>query len=104
LERPSKASRARTDVELVGALQETKETLAPGGYIGGSQDLDDVHSFVLRLHLDPSPGGRGDPRPKFTLEHVNLQTSRHLRNLEEVVKELARQIELILQRAKGEAD
>lgn len=74
------------------------------GYRGGVPDLDDVHSFVLRLHLNPAPGGYGVPRPQFTLEHVNLQTKRRLRNLEEVVMELTRQIEPILQRSKRGID
>ena len=59
--------------------------------------LDDVHSFVLRLHLNPAPGGRGRPRPQFNLEHVNQGTNRRMQNLDEVLQELTARIELILQ-------
>ena len=59
--------------------------------------LDDVHSFVLRLHLNPAPGGRGRPRPQFNLEHVNQGTNRRMKTLDEVLKELTARIELILQ-------
>lgn len=63
--------------------------------------LDDVHSFVLRLHLNPAPGGRGNPRPQFNLEHVNQGTNRRMQSLDEVLKELAARIELILQNSEG---
>jgi len=59
--------------------------------------LDDVYSFVLRLHLNPAPGGRGTPRPQFNLENVNKGTNRRMQNLDEVLHELKTQIELILQ-------
>jgi len=59
--------------------------------------LDDVHSFVLRLHLNPAPGGRGLPRPQFNLEHVNQGTSWRMRSLDEVLEELTTRVELILQ-------
>ena len=58
--------------------------------------VDDVHSFVLRLYLNPAPGGRGTPRPQFSLEHVNQGTSRRMQRLDEVFKELTARIELIL--------
>jgi hypothetical protein len=63
--------------------------------------LDDVHSFVLRLHLNPAPGGRGNPRPRFNLEHVNQGTNRRVQSLDEVLKELTDRIELILQKSEG---
>jgi hypothetical protein len=59
--------------------------------------LDDVYSFVLRLHLNPAPGGQGLPRPQFNLKNVNKGTNRRMQNLEEVLQELRTQIELILQ-------
>ncbi len=59
--------------------------------------LDDVHSFVLRLYLNPAPGGRGRPRPQFILEHVNSRNSRRMRSLEQALKELSDQIGRILQ-------
>ena len=59
--------------------------------------LDDVHSFVLRLHLNPAPGGRGRPRPQYNLEHVNQGTNRRMQSLDEVLQELTARIELILQ-------
>ena len=59
--------------------------------------LDDVHSFVLRLHLNPAPGGRGRHRPQFNLEHVNQGTNQRMKSLDEVLQELRARIELILQ-------
>lgn len=59
--------------------------------------LDDVHSFVLRLYLNPAPGGRGRPRPQFTLEHVNSRRSQRMQSLDQVLKELSDQIHWILQ-------
>lgn len=63
--------------------------------------LDDVYSFVLRLHLNPAPGGQGLPRPQFNLENVKKGTNRRMQNLEEVLQELKLQIELILQSPDG---
>ena len=59
--------------------------------------LDDVHSFVLRLHLNPAPGGQGNPRPKFKLEHVNQGTSQRMQSLDEVFEVLRARIATILQ-------
>lgn len=59
--------------------------------------VDDVHSFVLRLSLNPAPGGRGRPRPQFSLEHVNSRRSQRMQSLEQALKELASQIQQILQ-------
>lgn len=58
--------------------------------------LDDVYSFVLRLHLNSAPGGRGSPRPHFNLVNVNQDTNRRMNGLDEVLHELKSQIELIL--------
>lgn len=58
--------------------------------------LDDVYSFVLRLHLNPAPGGRGSPRPHFNLVNVNQGTNRRMHNLDEALQELRSQIELVL--------
>lgn len=63
--------------------------------------IDDVHSFVLRLHLNPAPGGKGRPRPQFNLEHVNQGSIRRMQNLDEVLKELTDRIELILHNSAG---
>ena len=61
--------------------------------------IDDVYSFVLRLHLNPAPGGQGRPRPQYNLENVNKGTKRRMQNLDEVLHELKTQIDLILQNA-----
>lgn len=63
--------------------------------------LDDVHSFVLRLNLNTAPGGQGAGRPQFTLEHVNLRTTLRMQNLDDVLNELTRRIELILHSSQG---
>ena len=62
--------------------------------------FDDVHSFVLRLHLNRAPDGRHSDRPQFSLEHVNSGTNRRMKNLDHVFLELNQQIDLILQTAK----
>ena len=58
--------------------------------------LDDVYSFVLRLHLNPAPGGRGVSRPHFNLVNVNNGTNRRMQSLDEALRELRSQIEQIL--------
>jgi len=73
----------------------------PSLHTGNRLVLDDVHSFVLRVHLNPAPGGRGIPRPQFNLEDVNEGTSQRMQNLDEVLQELASRIELILHSANG---
>lgn len=75
--------------------------LTPDVHNGNHLVLDDVHSFVLRLHLNSAPGGRGRSRPQFNLEHVNLGTNQRMQSLEEVLKELTTRIELILQSQDG---
>lgn len=72
-------------------------TLMPDVHHRNHLVLDDVHSFVLRLYLNPAPGGRGLPRPQFNFEHVNLGTNRRMQSLDEVLEELTTQVELILQ-------
>lgn len=76
----------------------------PSLHTGNRLVLDDVHSFVLRVHLNPAPGGRGIPRPQFNLEDVNEGTSQRMQNLDEVLQELASRIELILHSANGHMD
>ena len=66
--------------------------------------LDDVHSFVLRLYLNPAPGGRGRPRPQFSLEYVNRGRNQRMQSLDQAVKELTHQIERILQSREGGPD
>lgn len=63
--------------------------------------LDDVYSFVLRLHLNPAPGGHGMPRPHFNLENVNKGTNRRMQSLDDALKELRNQVELILRNPEG---
>jgi hypothetical protein len=58
--------------------------------------VDDVHSFVLRLYLNPAPGGEGIPRPQFNLEHVNQGTNQRMQSLDEVFEELTTRIEQII--------
>ena len=63
--------------------------------------MDDVHSFVLRVYLDPAPDGRGAARPQFNLEYVNQGVNRRMQNLDEVLKELTTRIELIVKKSDG---
>jgi hypothetical protein len=55
--------------------------------------LDDVHSFVLRVSLNRSPGGQGRHRPQFQLEYVNCLDSRRFSSLEDVLVHLRTQIQ-----------
>jgi hypothetical protein len=57
---------------------------------------DDVHSFVVRVHMNPAPGGRGTARPQFTLEHVNHDAKIRMKNQAEVLKELSIRIDEVL--------
>jgi len=63
--------------------------------------LDDVYSFVLRLHLNPAPGGQGISRPYFNLVNVNKGTNRRMHVLDDALQELRLQIEQILQDPGG---
>jgi hypothetical protein len=73
-------------------------TLMPNVLKNSHLVMDDVHSFVLRVYLNPAPDGRGAARPQFNLEYVNQGVNQRMKNLDEVLKELTTRIELILQR------
>ena len=88
-------------IQFGDAIHEMNTALTPNVYKKSHLVVDDVHSFVLRLHLNPSPGGQGVPRPQFNLEHVNQGTNQRLQSLDEVLKELTTRIELILQGSDG---
>lgn len=83
-------------VEIGDGSRELNTALTPDAHKKSHLVLDDVHSFVLRLHLNPAPGGGGKSRPQFNLEHVNQGTNQRLQSLDEVLKELTARIELIL--------
>ena len=57
---------------------------------------EDVHSFVVRVHMNPAPGGRGTARPQFTLEHVNRDAKIRMNHLSEVLKELSIRVDKVL--------
>ena len=63
--------------------------------------MGDVHSFVLRLYLNPTPDGWGAARPQFNLEYVNQGVNQRMQNLDEVLNELTSRIELILHSSDG---
>ena len=88
-------------VQFGDAIHEMNTALTPNVHKKSHLVLDDVHSFVLRLHLNPPPGGRGIPRPQFNLEHVNQGTSQRMQSLDEVFEALRVRIELILQSSDG---
>lgn len=58
-------------------------------------DLDEVHSFVLRISIDRAPGGAGAPRPQFQLEHVNSQKTCRTKTLQEACTALEMQVRSI---------
>jgi len=76
-------------------------TLMPNVIKNSNLVMDDVHSFVLRVYLDPAPDGRGAARPQFNLEYVNQGVNRRMQNLDEVLKELTTRIELIVKKSDG---
>ena len=84
-------------VEFGDASREMNTVLTPKVHKKSHLVLDDVHSFVLRLHLNPAPGGRGIARPQFNLEYVNQGTRQRMQSLDEVFEELTVRIEQILQ-------
>jgi hypothetical protein len=63
--------------------------------------MEDIHSFVLRVYLNPAPDGRGTARPHFNLEYVNQNINKRMQNLDEVLNELTARIELILHSSDG---
>jgi hypothetical protein len=54
--------------------------------------FDDVHSFVLRVHLDRPPSGQGEARAQYQLEYVNGCTSQRFRTLDGVLGQIRAQI------------
>jgi len=73
----------------------------PNGLRDSHLTMEDVHSFVLRVYLNPAPDGLGDSRPQFNLEYVNQDTNLRLKSMDEVVKELTARIDLILHGSDG---
>ena len=67
----------------------------------GQMVVEDIHSFVLRVYLNPAPDRRGTARPQFNLEYVNQGISRRLQNMDDVLKELTDHVELILHDPDG---
>ena len=88
-------------VQFSDTTREINTALTPNVHKKSHLVLDDVHSFVLRLHLNPAPGGQGIPRPRFSLENVNQGTSQRMQSLDEIIEELTAQIELVLQSSDG---
>ena len=60
-------------------------------------DLDEVHSFVLRISIDRARGCTGAPRPQFQLEHVNSQQTCRTRTLQEACDALESQVKSIFE-------
>ena len=58
-----------------------------------------VHSFILRVRLDPRPGGRGAPRARFHLEEVEEDARWHFTDFDRVVECLSSRVDAILRRA-----
>ena len=61
-------------------------------------NLDDIHSFILRISLNRAHGGHGKPRPQFHLEHVNDHTSSRFKSLQDVCVGLTAQVNELLER------
>ena len=54
--------------------------------------LDDIHSFVLRVHLDRSQLSKNQYRSRFLLEYVNERTARRFKSLDELLDHLRLQV------------
>ena len=76
--------------------KEMKTALTPDTPKNSHLIMEDIHSFVLRVYLNPAPDGRGTGRPQFNLEYVNQGVNQRLQNLDDVLKELTDRVELIL--------
>ena len=63
---------------------------------------EDIHSFVLRLHLNHASGDRGTFRPQFKLDDVNQGTSQRMQSLDAVLAALKARIEQILESANSD--
>jgi len=59
-------------------------------------DLDEIHSFVLRISVNRAHGGKGKPRPQFQLEHVNSGLINRMTNVGEVLDQLETRITSVL--------
>jgi len=59
-------------------------------------NLDDIHSFILRISINRAHGQGGKAYPRFQLEYVNEHMRRHFKSLEEVCEQLTSQVEVIL--------
>lgn len=62
-------------------------------------NAEGVHSFILRVRLDPRPGGRGAPRARFHLEDVEEDLRWHFTDFDRVVERLSSRVDEILRRA-----
>ncbi len=54
--------------------------------------LDDIHSFVLRVHLDRSQLSENQYRSRFLLEYVNERTAWRFNSLDELLDHLGLQV------------
>lgn len=61
-------------------------------------NLDDIHSFVLRININRAYGRGGKAYPRFQLEHVNENTCRRFKSLQEVCEQLTSEVETMLTR------
>jgi hypothetical protein len=59
-------------------------------------NLDDTHSFILRINFNRTRGQGGKAYPHFQLEHVNEHSRSHFKSLEEVCEELTSRVETML--------
>ena len=68
---------------------------------GPGLDLDEVHSFVLRISIDRARGGMGALRPQFQLEHVNSRKTCRMTTLQEACAALEMQVKSIFAELEG---
>lgn len=80
---------------------EMNTALTPGGVVNSHLIMDEIHSFVLRVNLNPAPDGRGAAKPNFKLEYVNEDICQRMQSLDDVLAELTNRIQLILKNANG---
>lgn len=82
--------------QLAGIYREARLVLMSNSFRESSLNLDDTHSFILRISVNRAHGQGGKAYPRFLLEHVNENTCRHFKSLEDVYEELTSQVETVL--------
>ncbi len=83
----------------MNAAQRKDQKPAPTTPADARAAAEGIHSFILRVRLDPRPGGRGAPRARFHLEEVEEDLRWHFTDFDRVIECLSSRVDAILRRA-----